>query len=171
MTAKQENKLSMYLAVKVVCDRNAATIATLQAFADGYTEFGAHLTNIQTLAQTQSMDTTGLAADKSQLRKTMADTAATIASAVNAYAKKTKNNALAAQSSVTSSDMTSGRDTAAADIARNVWTAANANVANLAAYGVTAAKLADLKAKTDAYAASIRNHAMPPRPAAPRPSR
>ena len=137
MTAKQENKLSMFLAVKAVCDRNTATIQTLQAFADGYTEFTTRVANIQTLAQNQSVDATGLAADKQQLRKTMADAAAVIALAVNAYAKKVKNNDLAAQSAVTASDMTSGRDTAAADTARNVHAAATANLANLAAYGVT----------------------------------
>ena len=78
MTAKQENKLSMFLAVKAVCDRNPATIATLPAFADGYTEFTTHVANIQTLAQNQSVDATGLAADKQQLRKDMATAAAII---------------------------------------------------------------------------------------------
>ena len=80
----------------------------------------------------------------------MAAAAATVALAVNAYAKKAKNNDLAAQTNVPVSAMTSGRDTAAADTARNVLAAANANLAKLAAYGVTAAKLTDLKAKIDA---------------------
>ena len=108
MTAKQENKLSMFLAVKAVCDRNTATIQTLPAFADGYTEFTTHVANIQTLAQNQSVDSTGLAADKQQLRKDMATAAAIIAAAVNAYANKAEKNDLAAQSSVTASDMTKG---------------------------------------------------------------
>src|SRR5437899_10662591 len=43
----------------------------------------------------------------------------------------------------------------AADTARNVHAAATANLASLATYGVTAAKLTALKAKIDAYAASI----------------
>ena len=145
----------MFLAVKAVGDRNTATIQTLPAFADGYTEFTTRVANIQTLAQNQSVDATGLAADKQQLRKDMAAAAATIASAVYAYAKKAKKNDLAAQASVTASDMTSGRDTTAADTARNVHVLATANLANLASYGVTAAKLTDLKAKTDAYAASL----------------
>jgi hypothetical protein len=145
----------MYLAVKAVCDRNSSTIATLPAFADGYTEFGTRLTNIQTLAQNQAVNSTGLAADKQQLRKDMAATAATIAKAVYAYAKKVKNNDLAAQADVTASSMTTGRDTAAADLARNVHAAATANLANLAPYGVTAAKLTDFKARIDAYAANL----------------
>ena len=155
MTSKQENKLSMYLAVQAVCDRNNSTWQTLQAFADAYTEFGQHVTNIQSLAQNQAVDSSGLAADKVQLRKAMAQAAVEIGSATNAYAKKVKNNDLAAKTKVSASDITGGRDTVAADIARNVHAAATANLANLGAYGVTAAKLAALKAKIDAYAASI----------------
>ena len=117
------------------------------------------------------MDSTGLAADKLQLRKDMAAAAATIALAVNAYAKKAKNNDLAAQTNVPVSAMTSGRDTAAADTARNVLAAANANLAKLAAYGVTAAKLTDLKAKIDAYAASLSQPRDAEPPAAPPPSK
>lgn len=72
MTSKQENKLSMYLAVKAVCDRNNTTWQTLQAFVDGYADFGARVTNIQNLAQNQAVDSPGISADKDQLRKTMA---------------------------------------------------------------------------------------------------
>ena len=155
MTTKQENKLSMFLAVKTVCDRNTTTIATLPAFADAYAEFTTRVANLQPLAQNQSVDATGLAADKQQLRKDLAAAAAVIALAVNACAKKVKNNDLAAQSNVVASDITNGRDTLAADKARNIHAAATANLANLAPYGVTAAKLTALKAKIDAYSASL----------------
>lgn len=155
MTSKQENKLSMYLAVKAVCDRNSSTIATLAAFADGYTEFETHVTNIQTLAQNQAVDATGLAADKQQLRRDMATTTAAIARAVYAYAKKVKNNDLAAQTDVSPSTYLEGRDTLAATNALNIHAAATTHLASLTDYGVTAAKLTDLKAKIDAYAASL----------------
>lgn len=145
----------MYLAVKAVCDRNNSTWQTLQAFTDAYAEFGAHVTNIQTLSQSQSQQTTGLAADKQQLREAMADAAVEIASAVLAYAKKAKNNDLAAKVNFSRSDFLTGRDTLAGDNARNVHVAATANLANLASYGVTAAKLTALKTKTDAYVANV----------------
>lgn len=51
--------------------------------------------------------------------------------------------------------MTGGRATAAADTARSVQAAATANLASLAPCGATAAKLTDLKAEIDAYAAGI----------------
>ena len=155
MTSKQENKSSMYLAVKAVCDRNNSTWQTLQAFADGYADFGARVTNIQNLAQSQAVDSTGLAADKDQLRKAMAVATVEVAGATNAYAKKVKNNDLAAKTNVSVSTFMEGRDTIAADNARNVHATATANLANLGPFGVTAAKLTALKGKIDAYAASI----------------
>jgi len=155
MTSKQENKLSMYLAVKAVCDRNNSTWQTLQAFVDGYADFGGRVINIQNLAQSQAVDSTGLSADKEQLRKTMATATVEVALATNAYAKKVKNNDLAAKTNVSVSTYMEGRDTLAATNALNIHAAATANLANLAPYGVTAAKLTALKAKIDAYSASL----------------
>lgn len=145
----------MYLAVKAVCDRNNSTWQTLQAFVDGYADFGAHVTNIQNLAQNQAVDSTGLAADKEALRRTMANAAVEIALATNAYAKKVKNNDLATKTNVSVSTFMEGRDTLAATNALNLHATVTANLANLGPYGVTAAKLTALKAKIDAYSASI----------------
>lgn len=155
MTSKQENKLSMYLAVMAVCIRNSSTWQTLQAFVDAYADFGARVTHIQNLAQSQAVNSTGLSADKEALRKTMAVATVEVALATNAYAKKVKNNDLAAKTSVSISTYMEGRDTIAATNALNIHAAATANLVNLAAYGVTAAKLTALKAKIDAYAASL----------------
>ena len=155
MTSKQENKLSMFLAVKAVCDRNNSTWQTLQAFVDGYADFGTRVINIQNLAQSQAVDSTGLSADKEQLRKTMAAATVEVALATNAYAKKVKNNDLAAKTNVSLSTYLEGRDTLAATNALNLHAAVTANLANLAPYGVTAAKLTALKAKIDAYSASL----------------
>ena len=155
MTSKQENKLSMYLAVLAVCTRNSTTWQTLQAFVDGYADFGARVTNIQNLAQSQAVDSTGLSADKEQLRKTMATATVEVALATNAYAKKVKNNDLVAKTNMSVSTYMEGRDTLAATNALNIHAAATANLANLAPYGVTAAKLTALKVKIDAYSASI----------------
>jgi len=145
----------MYLSAKAVCDRNNSTWQTLPAFVDGYADFGGRVTNIQNLAQSQAVDSTGLAADKDQLRKTMALAAVEVALATNAYAKKTKNNDLGTKTNVSVSTFMEGRDTFAATNALNLHAAATANLAHLAPYGVTTAKLTDLKAKIDAYAASL----------------
>jgi len=145
----------MFLAVKAVCDRNNSTWQTLQAFVDGYADFGGRVINIQNLAQSQAVDSTGLSADKEALRKTMAAATVEVALATNAYAKKVNNNDLAAKTNVSVSTFMEGRDTLAATNALNIHAAATANLANLAPYGVTAAKLTVLKAKIDAYSASL----------------
>ena len=155
MNAKQENKLSMYLAVNAVCDRNKSTWQALQAFGDAYADFGTHVQNIQNIAQSQAADSSGLSADKQQLRGQMADATVEIANAVYAYARKARNNDLAAKVNVNRSGILGGRDTAAADLARSIHAAASANLANLGPYGVTDAKLTALKSAIDAYAGSI----------------
>ena len=145
----------MYLAVRAVCDRNTNTWQPLQAFGDAYTEFGKRVQNIENIAQSQATDFTGISADKQLLRETMADATVETAKAVYAYAKRAKNNDLAAKTDVSRSSILGGRDTIAADTARSVHAAANANVASLAPYGITAGKLTALKAAIDAYAGSI----------------
>lgn len=155
MTTKQENKLSMYLAVRTVCDRNNSIWQTLPAFVDASADFGTRIINIQTLAQKQAVDSTGLTLDKDQLRKAMALAAVELAKATNAYAKKIGNHDLDAKTMVSVSTYMQGRDTLAAPNALNLHAAVTANLAALAPFGVTAAKLTALKAKIDAYAASI----------------
>jgi len=145
----------MYLAVITVCDRNKSTWQTLQAFGDAYADFGTHVQNIQNIAQSQAADSTGLSADKQQLRATMADATVEVANAVYAYAKKARNNDLAAKVNVNRSDILGGRDTTAGDTARSVHASATANLANLGPYGVTAAKLTALKTAIDSYMGSI----------------
>ena len=127
----------------------------MQAFADGYTDFGTHLQNIQSLGQTQAQGAGGIAQDKQQLREAMCNAAVGIASAVRAYAVKVKNNQLASLVDFSLTDLMGGRDTASAEKCQQVHDAANANVANLANYGVTAAKITALQQAITAYKAII----------------
>ena len=151
MTTKQQNKLSMYLAVKAVLDANNSTWQTLPAFATGYTDFTTGISGIQTLAQSLIQDTSGIAQDKQQSKVAMATTAVGIASAVRAYAVKTKNNTLTSAVSFTQSDLTGGRDADSVQNCQNIHDLANTNLAALADYGVTAAKLAALQTAITAF--------------------
>lgn len=141
MTTKQQNKLAMYLAVKSVLDANNSVWQTLPAFADGATALNTQITGIQTLAQSQNLDTSGIAQDKQASKVAMAVAAIGIASAVRAYAVKTKNNTLASEVDFNQSDLTGARDADAVENCQNIHDLANTNLASLAAYGVTAAKL------------------------------
>jgi hypothetical protein len=144
MTTKQLNKLTMYLAVEGICDAATAIWQTVQAFADAYTDLKTRVTNIQTFAQSQTQNTTGVAQDKKAARQAMCALALPIANAVHAYAVKTKNNTLAATVDFSMADLIEGRDVASRDNCQNIYNTANTNIANLANYGVTAAKLTAL---------------------------
>jgi hypothetical protein len=151
VNTKQLNKLTMYLAVEDICDANNTVWQPLQAFADAYTDLKTHATNIQTFAQSQTQDTSGIAQDKKAARQAMCAAALPIANAVHAYAVKTKNNTLAASVHFSMSDLMGGRDVTSRDNCQNISTTANTNLANLASYGVTAAKLTALNGAIAAY--------------------
>ena len=151
MNTKQQNKLAMYLAVKAVVDANNSVWTSLPAFADGYTGFTTQIGNIQTLAQNQNLDTSGIAQDKQASKVAMATAAIGIASAVRAYAVKTKNNTLASAVDFNQSNLTGARDADAVENCQNIHDAANTNLAALAAYGVTAAKLTALQTAITAF--------------------
>jgi hypothetical protein len=77
MTTKQQNKLAMYLVIKGVLDSNNSVWQSLQAFADGYTDFTGHVIQIQTLELSQVTDSTGIAQDKKASKAAMATAAQT----------------------------------------------------------------------------------------------
>jgi hypothetical protein len=151
ITTKQLNKLTAYLAVEGICDASNAVWQTLQAFADAYTDLKSHVTNIQTFLQSQTQDVSGIAQDKQAARQAMCAAALPIAKAVHAYGVKTKNNTLATSVDFSMSDLMGGRDVQSAERCQNVSAAANTNLANLASYGVTAAKLTALNGAIGAY--------------------
>lgn len=120
MTTKQQNKLNMYLAVKAVLDGNNSVWQSLQAFADGYTVLSTQIGLIRTLAQSQNVDTSGIAQDKQASKVAMAQAAVGIASAVRAYAVKTKNNTIASEVDFTQSSLTGERDAEAIEDCQNI---------------------------------------------------
>ncbi len=155
MNTKQTNKLTMYLAVEGICDGTPTAWQPIPAFADAYTDLKTRVNNIQTFAQNQEQDISGIAQDKQAARQTMCNLALPIASAVHAYAVKTKNNTLANSVDFSLSDLTGGRDVQSRDKCQNIYNTANTNLANLANYGVTAAKLTALQTSITGYNALI----------------
>lgn len=151
MNTKKLNKLTMALGIEDVCNGNSATLSTVPAFAAAYTDLQTRVSNIQLLAQGQEQDTSGIAADKKQARQAMCNVALPIASAIHAYATKNKNNELATKNDFSISDLMAGRDVQSAERCQNIYNDANTNLASLADFGVTAAKLAALKAVIAAY--------------------
>jgi len=155
MNDRQENKLSMYLAVREVMTDNQALTAGVPAIGAATTALGAEITIIQSLAQTQKQPTQGATQSKRQLRGAMADSAVPVAGAVKALASATNNPELAAEADFTRIDFTSGRDTESASRADIVLALGTANLAALAGYGIVQATLNGLTDAIQAYRNSI----------------
>jgi len=155
MDDRQENTLSMYQVVGPLLDANATVWSGVPAFVSARTAFGTEVTTIQAQAQAQQQPSTGVTADKQQLRSAMADAAMVVVGPLSAFAAVTGNGDLAAQTAFTRSDFSYGRDNDAATNGDVVHTHATANAAALVNYGVTAAMLTALRSAIDAYRASI----------------
>ena len=155
MDDRQENKLSMYLAVRLVVTGRAALWSGVPAFVAAEAAFGAEVTNIQSLGVDQISPSSGATADKEARRRVMGDKAMYVIGPTKTLASVTGNGELAAGVNFTMSDFLYGRDTLASENANAVHARVAANQAALADYGLVAADTTALRTAIDAYVAII----------------
>jgi len=93
--------------------------------------------------------------DKTQLRKTLCEQAATVAAAVFSFAAASNNNQLKEEVNYPISELTRQRDEMLVPICNNISAAATANIASLTTYGVTATTTGDLEDAIEDYAAIV----------------
>ena len=96
MENRQENKLSMYLAEKKVCDDRRGVWATFAGFKNGYDLFVGHVSALGALAEVQSSARNGVALGKKELTDLMVEAALSVAGSVCAFAQQTGDAPLAA---------------------------------------------------------------------------
>jgi hypothetical protein len=154
MNAEQIAKLNMYDAVKTVCQDNATTIATINAFKTALDEFKDKISAIKEVAQQKDMTTTGIAADKKVRKENLSRTASAVAGAIYAYAATTGNNTLKQEVNFSAYDLQRTKDAMLAPRCQNIHDLGAANLTALADYGINAAKLAELQTAIDAFADS-----------------
>jgi len=147
----------MYLAVQVVCEKKQAVWQALPAFVKSYQEFKARVATIQSFAQHQARRKTGLTEDKQRLRNDMCELAVSVAAAVKVYAGEVKNLDLLKRVSYSRTELGAARDTVSADRCRDIYAAAQENIAVLPDYGITSDSLAKFLAAIEGYATAITN--------------
>lgn len=151
MNSTQSNKLSSYLAVQGVLN-GSEVWKGLAAFAAGADELEEHIASIQTLVQTQTSQN-GAAAEKAQAFQVLVDAAFETAAATRACAVASSNRELARRVDFSRSDVGKGRDTEVVARCQDILAAATENLASLADYGITQAKLTALKKKVEGFQA------------------
>jgi hypothetical protein len=155
MTSRQEAKLNMYNAVVTHCDSNAAIVASVPAFQTSVNSFKDVYNNILETAQLEAQVISGIAMDKTSLRKELAQQAADIAAAVYAFASAAVNNTLKEQVNFSVSDLLHQKDELLGSVCTNISNAANDNIAGLADYGITAGTLTDFNTLIGNYTLAV----------------
>jgi len=154
MNTKQTNKLRAYQTVQAVLETHETVWQTLPAFANAVTEFADLLPEIQTLARTQ-LSREGLSQEKNYALAALGDAAFEVGAAIHAYAVTTQDYALEGRVDFSRSTIVMGRTASVLARTRDIHAVATEQLANLADYGITTAKLTAFKKKIDAYEASL----------------
>ena len=131
----------MFDRVKLVCDANITIIDGVPALADSYTNFKNKLIIVKERMAALSNDENGLAANKDLVWMQLALALKGITAGLRAYARKQGNLELLALAKYTKSAFKQDRGTEAVALATNLIALAQANIASLANYNVTPAKM------------------------------
>ncbi|MEP6820867.1 MAG: hypothetical protein ABI946_00795 [Chthoniobacterales bacterium] len=151
MKDPQENKLSMYRTVQTVLKNNTAEVATIVALDLQVTNLNSSIALIDSLAQAQASETSGVTIDKANVSDEMVDMTMRVAGALKAFASVGNDETLLKKASLTKSDLVKARDEMRPTMAQEIHDLANTNIAALSDYGITAATLTALQTRIDAY--------------------
>ncbi len=155
MDSRNEARLNMYRAVQLFCNNNSAITVASPAFTAALATLDANISAIISTASSQTEVITGIAIDKTVLKKNLSQAAADLAALVYAYAVSINNNTLKQEVNYAYSDFYRIKDDLLAPTAQNVHDAATANLAALAPYGVIAPMLAALLTTIQNYGTAV----------------
>ena len=155
MTDRQENKMSMYLAVQIVCNSFGIVWSEFVAYVKTFGDFETIISQIMETRLIQEGKTTGVAENKQKEEDEMINKTVSIASAVFAYASVIGDNELKEKINYSPSKLRKSRDTILRDRCQLVHEETSKVIDDLGDYGILAADLEELQQEIDDYAAII----------------
>ena len=155
MTDRQENKFSMYLAVRIVCNSYGIVWSEFVAYVKTFGDFETIISQIMETRLIQEGKTTGVAENKQKEEDEMINKTVSIASAVFAYASVIGDNELKEKINYSPSKLRKSRDTILRDRCQLVHEETSKVIDDLGDYGILAADLEELQQEIDDYAAII----------------
>lgn len=155
MTNIQEDKLSMYYAVRTVCEMYQGTWVSNAVFAATYNLWAEKIPLIEINRDAQTLQTSGITTDKTAKRAAMTDQALFIENRIQSYANVTNNPILLASIKYSASDLKKARDTDVVGICNSILANANANASDIEPYGVTAEMITDFQNAIAAYSETL----------------
>ena len=155
MNYSQENRLSMYYAVKDALNTHNLVWSVTVAFAAAVAEFLTNIGTLESVVAKQVIDIRGFAKSKAKAEDTLVEAAMKVAGGTLAFATVVENAVLATQMKVSDSGLRSFRDGIIAQACQGIHDSANAEILNLADYGILPADMTALQAAIDAYVALV----------------
>ena len=153
MTDKEENYLSMCVAVKTKCDSDPSALNGTPAFVTQYSIFNTDLSTFQALRTAQEQDIKGFTTDKHVKRGDMEEKTMDLVNGLKGFALATSNNILLEEINYTKSELRNDRDENVVSKCQIVQDRANTNAVALADYNITAGMITDQQAAIGIYSA------------------
>lgn len=151
MNDRQENKLSMYLAVKNVLDSNQKLWNSVPALVRAIQKLNDKLLTINILRAEQEASLKGVAMNKQDRKAVLIQSAIKVISKARAYAMDKNNQELAEAVKYPKTSLEQTRDTTLYHICQMIYDKSMPFINEMNEYGLTTTELNDLKSKTDAY--------------------
>ena len=154
MNSKQQSKYNMYLTTDDFLSANDSITTTLPRYQEFHVSFQNGISQIRLSNEQQSIDKSGIANKKSQLRKLLVKLGADTSRKIQSYAKIENNQILLSEAKFSESDFKYATDSDLETFAQSTYDTAQTQLGNLAQYGVTNETQNDLiRALTDFRAA------------------
>lgn len=155
MKKKLENKLTMYEGILALLQANSDKIRTVGGFADAVNKFGAVMGDLKSKSIEVDSATTGKTSVKYGAEDALVNALLPVCAALFVYGRQEKIPAIKERVKTTKSKLQTMRDTELASFGNAVTGLAETNAKGIEPFGITAEKIADLKAKAQAYASAI----------------
>lgn len=145
MNALQEAKLNMFRATQKHCAENATIVSSIPALETASLTLSTNVTSIIATVQQEDLITKGITIDKSEAKKTLCQLSVDIAAPIAAYATAKNNYQLLKEVSFSYSELLRTKDDQLAPRCKNIYDAAQNNIAALAPYGITSTTVTTLQ--------------------------
>jgi len=157
MTQNQENKFSMYNAVKQVTNFHSEVWDNFPAFKDQFNMLKTQIQNIHETVMVQRKTTTGVTKDKKNARDNAVKNGLIVSESTFAYASVIGDNKTADRVSFRFSDLNKGRDSEVLADLRVIYEIAQQNIDALPDYGINQENLNEFHGLIEAYASCLEN--------------
>lgn len=151
MTKSQDLKLMMYYSVISVNEKYQTTWSGNSIYSDSHNKFKVKVQLIESTRELQIAESMGITVDKKVKKDALIDKVVFIEHRIKSFASNTGNAELLTGMDYTASRLKHVEQAELAGIANIIIGKAQANIAALAPYGITAAVITDIQSAVTAY--------------------